>query len=170
MGCSTVARTREAVQVASHVDICHDDGPAAQHDVWFAFDFGLARDFVSSILSVIISDLLRGSSPSSNQCMQIGFEHFHRWKHANTQSPSPRWQRDAARTYRLNVFRLVRLARHRRRSRRHGCCSSLLVIAARVFAYATCQFPLLFHALSSPKSCFGALTQTQWCSCFRSMK
>jgi hypothetical protein len=47
------------MQVASHVNICHDYGPAAQHDVWFAFDFGLARDFVSSILNAILSPLSR---------------------------------------------------------------------------------------------------------------
>jgi hypothetical protein len=34
--------------------------------------------------------------------------------------------KDAARTYRLNVFRLVRLARHWRRSGRHDYCLSLL--------------------------------------------
>lgn len=53
------------MQVASHVDICHDDGPAAQHDVWFAFNFCFARDFVSSILVAMFSELFRESSPSS---------------------------------------------------------------------------------------------------------
>jgi hypothetical protein len=41
--------------------------------------------------------------------------------------------KDAARTYRLDVFRLCRLARHWRRSDRHGCSSLLLLIAARVY-------------------------------------
>lgn len=38
------------MQVTSHVDICHDDGPAAQHDIRLAFNFRLARDLVSGIL------------------------------------------------------------------------------------------------------------------------
>lgn len=64
------------MQVASHVDICHYDGPAAQHDVWFAFDFGLARDFVSSILNAMFSEMLRESGPWSNQCMELNRNTF----------------------------------------------------------------------------------------------
>jgi len=30
------------MQIATHVDVCHYDGPAAQHDVWLALNFGLA--------------------------------------------------------------------------------------------------------------------------------
>ena len=44
--------------------------------------------------------------------------------------------KDAARTYRLNVFRLVRLARHRRRSGRHGYCVSLLLLVAACVSHA----------------------------------
>lgn len=46
------------MQVTSHVDIRHDDGPAAQHDIRLAFNFGLARDFVSGVLNADFSQLL----------------------------------------------------------------------------------------------------------------
>lgn len=65
------------MQIASHVDICHDDGPAAQHDVWFAFDFGLARDFVSGILSVSISEIVTRKQPIKSSMHGIGYESFH---------------------------------------------------------------------------------------------
>jgi len=110
LGCSTVTRAREAMQVASHVDICHDHGPAAQHDVWFAFDFGLARDFVSSIL-VIMSVNWYKKATYTNLWQESPMEEsmpIHSLRDINA--------KDAARTYRLNVFRLVRLAGHWRRS------------------------------------------------------
>lgn len=47
------------MQVTSHVDICHDDGPAAQHDVRLPFDFRLARDFVPGILIAEFSHFLQ---------------------------------------------------------------------------------------------------------------
>lgn len=43
-------RAGEAVQVSSHVHVCHYDGPAAEHDVWLAFNFRFARDFVAGVL------------------------------------------------------------------------------------------------------------------------
>lgn len=48
---TSFAGTGEAVQVSSHEDVGHDDGPAAQHDVWLSFDFCFARDLVASILA-----------------------------------------------------------------------------------------------------------------------
>jgi hypothetical protein len=120
------------VKVAAHVNICHDDGPAAQHDVWFAFDFCLARDFVSSILSAMLSRLLSESSPPRDKHMNPIMDTF-----MEENIPIHRLRvldgKDAARTYRLNVFRLCRLARHWRWSGRHGCSSLLLLIAARVY-------------------------------------
>lgn len=44
------------MQIASHVDVCHDDCPATEHDVRFSFNLGLARDFVSGVLWVVDID------------------------------------------------------------------------------------------------------------------
>lgn len=44
---------RATMQVAAHVDICHDDGSAAEHNVWFPFDLGFARNLVAGILSSV---------------------------------------------------------------------------------------------------------------------
>jgi hypothetical protein len=70
------------MQITSHVNICHDHGPAAQHDVWFAFDFGLARDFVSSILSATFSELLPESSQLRDLMLGFEYEYLHGRKHS----------------------------------------------------------------------------------------
>lgn len=47
---ASFTRAGKAVQVSSHVYVCHYDGPAAEHDVWLSFDFRFARDFVAGVL------------------------------------------------------------------------------------------------------------------------
>ena len=47
---SSFTRAGKAVQVSSHVHVCHYDGPAAKHDVWLSFDFRFAGDFVAGVL------------------------------------------------------------------------------------------------------------------------
>lgn len=56
------------MQVTSHVNVCHDDGPAAQHDVRLAFNFGLARDFVAGILDAEFSQILTIDCSSNAGC------------------------------------------------------------------------------------------------------
>jgi hypothetical protein len=50
--------------------------------------------------------------------------------------------KDAARTYRLDVFRPCRLARHWRRSGRHGCFVTAASYRSSSVSYATCQVTL----------------------------
>lgn len=45
---------RNSVQVSAHEHICHDDGPAAEHDVGFALDFGFARYLIASVLVAML--------------------------------------------------------------------------------------------------------------------
>jgi hypothetical protein len=48
---ATFGRTFDfALQVGTHRDACHDDGPAAKNDVGFTLDVSFARDLVSGVL------------------------------------------------------------------------------------------------------------------------
>ena len=149
LGCSTVSRTRESMQVASHVDICHYDGPAAQHDVWFAFDFGLARDFVSGILNAMFSEMLRESGPWSNQCMELNRNTFMDRTIPVHDLRYPRWKRYRAH---LPSQCIPTCSTCAPLAPVWSTClsSSLLVVAARV-CHALHVNPLLSHASSSPK-------------------